>query len=113
MMPRLAFYTMLFGIWSLIWLASSLCKKHMNFARIPICMGANEREEAILDLRKLGMSEKAAEGLYSMGIRSAEELRGKDPVELYERLRNTPGQYCEPCMLSQFKIAVKMAEKRK
>jgi hypothetical protein len=83
----------------------------MNFAMNPMHMGANEKDEVVKNLRRLGMSEKAAEGLYSIGIKKPEDLRGKDPVALYEELRNTPGQYCEPCMLNQFKIAVKMAEK--
>lgn len=83
----------------------------MNPASNPLRMGANDMEEVVKNLRKLGMSEKAAEGLYSLGIRKPEELRGKDPVALYENLRNQPGQFCEPCMLNQFKIAVKMAEK--
>jgi hypothetical protein len=83
----------------------------MSFAMNPMDMGANEKDEVVKNLRKLGMSEKAAEGLYSLGIKKSEDLKGKDPVALYEELRNTPGQYCEPCMLNQFKIAVKMAEK--
>ncbi len=82
----------------------------MNLAKDAIRMGAGEREQEIEGLRKLGMSEKAAEGLYSMGVRRPEDLKGKDPVALYEQLRSTPGQYCEPCMLNQFKIAVKRAE---
>lgn len=72
-----------------------------------------DKEATIKELRKLpGVSEKAAEGLYTLGIRSKEDLRGKDPVALYEELRNRPGSYCEPCMLNSFKIAVKSAERK-
>jgi len=75
-------------------------------------MGVDEKDEAIKKLRATGMSEKAAEGLYAIGIRKPEDLKGKDPVALYEELRCAPGQYCEPCMLNQFKVAVKMAERK-
>ena len=83
----------------------------MNLVENHMGMGADEREDAIRSLRKIGVSEKAAEGLYTLGVRKPEDLKGKDPVSLYEELRNRPGSYCEPCMLNQFKIAVKMAEK--
>ena len=75
-------------------------------------MSPEDKDEVVRKLRKVpGMSEKAAEGLYVLGIRKPEDLKGKDPVAMYEELRNKPGNYCEPCMLNQFKIAVKMAEK--
>ncbi len=71
-----------------------------------------KREEAIAELRSLpGVSEKAAEGLYELGITGKNELEGRDPVALYEELRNKPGSFAEPCMLNQFKIAVKSAER--
>jgi hypothetical protein len=71
-----------------------------------------EKEEFVVQIRqKLNISEKAAEGLYDLGIRSSADLKGRDPVALYEELRNKPGCFCEPCMLNQFKIAVKMAER--
>ncbi len=70
------------------------------------------KDETVSELRKLNISEKAAEGLFELGIRSATDLKGKDPVALYEELRNKPGSYCEPCMLNQFKVAVKMAERK-
>jgi hypothetical protein len=88
-----------------------LFKSIINLAKDSIRMSASENEQAMERLRKLGMSEKAAEGLISMGITGPEDLKGKDPVALYERLRSTPGQFCEPCMLNQFKIAVMKAER--
>ena len=72
-----------------------------------------DREATIKELRKIpGVSEKAAEGLYSLGIRSAADLKGRDPVAMYEELRNMPGSYVEPCMLNQLKVAVKSAERQ-
>jgi len=52
---------------------------------------------------------QSGEALYSLGIRSAKDLEGKDPVAMYEQLRSTPGSYAEPCLLNQLKIAVKAA----
>jgi hypothetical protein len=45
-----------------------------------------ERESVIAELHKVpGVSEKAAEGLYLLGIRSVKDLAGQDPVDIYER----------------------------
>jgi hypothetical protein len=72
-----------------------------------------DKAYVVRELRKLpGVSEKAAEALYFLGIRSVDDLQGRDPVAMYEELRNTPGAYAEPCLLPQLKIAVKSAEKK-
>ncbi len=67
-----------------------------------------EKETIIAELRKLpGVSEKAAEGLYLLGIRSTKDLEGKDPVEMYAQLKGRKDFFAEPCLLNAFKIAVK------
>jgi len=72
-----------------------------------------DKAYVVRELRKLpGMTEKAAEALYFLGIHSVEDLRGRDPVALYEELRSTPGSYAEPCLLPQLKVAVKSEEKK-
>ena len=72
-----------------------------------------DRDSIIRELRAIpGVTEKAAEALFTLGIRSAKELEGKDPVAMYEELRNMPGSYAEPCLLNQLKVAVKAIEKR-
>jgi hypothetical protein len=68
----------------------------------------------VAELRRIpGVSEKAAEALCMLGIRSAADLEGRDPVTMYEDLRNRRGSYAEPCLLSQLKVAVTMAEKER
>ena len=70
-----------------------------------------EKEMVIAELHKLpGVSEKAAEGLYLLGIRSVADLKGKDPTDLYARLRERRDFYAEPCLLNAFKIAVKFSQ---
>ncbi len=45
------------------------------------------RDIALKDLRTLpGIGVKSSEWLYGIGLRSAIDLRGKDPKELYTRL---------------------------
>ncbi len=68
----------------------------------------------IAELRKLpGVSEKAAEGLYLLGIRSVKDLEGRDPVDMYARLKERKDFYAEPCLLNAFKIAVKSSRAKK
>ncbi|NYT12740.1 MAG: pathogenicity locus [Methanomassiliicoccales archaeon] len=70
----------------------------------------SEREAVIEELSKMpGVSEKTAEGMYLLGIRSLEDLKGRKGEDMYEQLRNRSDFFAEPCMLNQLKIAVKMA----
>ena len=72
-----------------------------------------DKESVIAELHKLpGVSEKAAEGLYLLGIRSTRDLAGKDPVELYAKLKDRKDFFAEPCMLNAFKIAVKVSQSK-
>ncbi len=73
-----------------------------------------DRESVIAELHKLpGVSEKAAEGLYLLGIRSKKDLAGKDPVEMYTQLKERKDFFAEPCMLNAFKIALKFSQTEK
>jgi hypothetical protein len=77
-------------------------------------MSSDERESVIKDLRQVpGVSEKAAEALYFLGIRKASDLEGKDPVAMYEELRVSKDYYVEPCMLNSFKVAVRALQSSK
>jgi hypothetical protein len=70
----------------------------------------SERGAVIQELSKMpGVSEKTAEGMYLLGIRSLGDLKGRKGEEMYEQLRNRSDFFAEPCMLNQLKIAVKMA----
>jgi hypothetical protein len=44
--------------------------------------------------------------LWNMGYRSIAELKGKNPMELYERLNYVTGQTHDICMLYTFRCAV-------
>jgi hypothetical protein len=69
-----------------------------------------EKESIIAELHKLpGVSEKAAEGMYLLGIESVADLKRQDPVEMYAKLKDRKDFFAEPCMLNAFKIAVKFS----
>ena len=74
----------------------------------------SDEDVAIMEFRKITcVSEKAAEALWSLGIRSVEDLKGRDAIAMYEELRNRKGSYCEPCMLNILRIATGYASKNK
>ena len=71
-----------------------------------------EQEEVIAKLMKIpSVSEKCCLGMYLLGIREIEDLKGKDPDEMYEALTNRKDFYAEPCMQKMLKIAVGMVNK--
>jgi hypothetical protein len=73
-----------------------------------------EKESVIAELHKLpGVSEKAAEGLYLIGIRSVKDLESQDPVDMYAKLKERKDFYAEPCILNAFKLAVKFSKTKK
>lgn len=72
----------------------------------------SDRETVINELSKIpGVSEKTAEGMFLLGVRSVEDLKGRKGEDMYEQLRNRNDFFAEPCMLNQLKIAVKMASR--
>ncbi|HSV42434.1 MAG TPA: helix-hairpin-helix domain-containing protein [Methanomassiliicoccales archaeon] len=77
-------------------------------------MSEKEKSEVIAELRKIpGVGENAAEAFYRLGIRQAEDLKGRSPEQMYEELRNMKNFYAEPCMLNSLKIATKYASTKK
>ena len=71
-----------------------------------------EEDDVIAKLRTIpSVSEKCAKGLYLLGIREVNDLKGKDPADLYAQLRARKDFFAEPCMLNMIKIAVGMANK--
>lgn len=71
-----------------------------------------EMEDVVAELRKLpSVSEKCCVGMYLLGIRKIDDLKGKNPDEMYEALTNRKDFYAEPCMQKMLKIAVGMANK--
>ena len=73
----------------------------------------SEEEKAVVaELRKLpSVSEKCCRGLYLLGIRSIDDLKGKNPDDLFGQLTVRKDFYAEPCMQKMIKIAVGMANK--
>ena len=72
----------------------------------------SEEDETIAKLRTIpSVSEKCAKGLYLLGIREVDDLKGKDPAELYAALRERKDFFAEPCMQNMIKIAVGMANR--
>ena len=49
--------------------------------------------------------------MYLLGIRNIEDLKGKDPDEMYSALTVRKDFYAEPCMQKMLKIAVGMVNK--
>ncbi|MDD1769443.1 MAG: helix-hairpin-helix domain-containing protein [Methanomassiliicoccales archaeon] len=73
-----------------------------------------DKEAVMRGLREIpSMNENTAEALWSLGIRSVEDLKGRDPTAIYEELRNKKGSYAEPCMLNILKIAIHYASKNR
>lgn len=65
-----------------------------------------------MELSKLpSVSEKCALGMYLLGIRTVDDLKGKDPVLMYSQLKERKDFFAEPCMQNMLKIAVGMANK--
>jgi hypothetical protein len=56
-----------------------------------------------------GVGPSIAQDLYDLGLRSPDELAGKDPVELYDRLCLLRNQHIDRCVLYVFRCAVYFA----
>ncbi len=59
-----------------------------------------DRLEKLTDLPNIGPS--LAEDLRKIGIQTAEQLQGRDVMELYETLSRVTGQRQDPCVLDVF-----------
>ncbi len=57
-----------------------------------------------------GVGPKTASDLYDLGIRSVDDLAGRDPEELYDRLTALRGRDIDRCVLYVFRCAVYYAE---
>lgn len=88
-------------------MVEAACGTGMNMAPM------SDEERAVVDkLRKLpSVSEKCCRGLYLLGIRDIEDLKGKNPDDLFGQLTVRKDFYAEPCMHKMIKIAVGMANK--
>lgn len=65
------------------------------------------------DLRKIpGVGERTKESLINIGIRCVEDLKDKDPEELYEMDCKVKGFKEDRCQLYLFRMAVYYAENK-
>ncbi|MFZ0389630.1 MAG: helix-hairpin-helix domain-containing protein [Calditrichia bacterium] len=70
----------------------------------------NEIKGALKNLQKIpGVGPAIAHDLYQLGFRSPDDLKAKDPEELYARLCNLTGRKVDRCMLYVFRCAVYFA----
>lgn len=71
-----------------------------------------EQEEVVAKLKKIPcVNERCCVGMYLLGIREIEDLKGKNPEEMYAQLTVRNDFYAEPCMRNMLKLAVAMVEK--
>jgi hypothetical protein len=63
---------------------------------------------ALTDIPNVGPA--IARKLLRLDVRSAEDLRGRDPDELFERLCALDGRRHDPCLLDTFVAAVAYAD---
>jgi len=72
----------------------------------------SEEDDVVAKLRTIpSVSVKCAKGLYLLGIREIDDLKGKDPNDLYAKLKERKDFFAEPCMQNMIKIAVGFANK--
>ncbi len=68
-------------------------------------------EQAIKELRKLpNIGPACARDLLLLGIRKTEDLKGKDPVELYDQLCTMTQSRQDPCVLDTLMSVVHFAD---
>ena len=67
--------------------------------------------QTIKDLTRIpGVGRSLATDLYNIGIRSVEDLKGKDPQLLYDQSNRFAGCVQDRCVLYVFRCAVYFAE---
>lgn len=60
-----------------------------------------------------GIGPNVAKDLWSLGIKTPDDLKEKDPEGLYEELNNKLGYRTDPCVLYTFRCAVYYASNTK
>jgi len=71
-------------------------------------------ELVLTDLEEIpGVGKKIAKYLRGLGFRSVQELKDKDPAELYIKLCRRQHRHVDRCMLYVFRCAVYYASNKK
>jgi hypothetical protein len=69
-----------------------------------------EKRAALRDLRRIpGVGPSIAEDLWQLGMRRVDDLVGRDPEALYERMCEIQGVRIDRCLLYVFRCAVYFA----
>lgn len=77
-------------------------------------MSGDGRAASLRDFRRIpGVGRTIAEDLWSLGLRSVDDLRGGDPEALYERLCEFQGVRVDRCMLYVLRCAVYFASRER
>ncbi len=67
--------------------------------------------ESIKDLRRIpGVGISIANDLLNIGIKSVQQLKGKDPQKIYDQSNTYAGMIQDRCLLYVFRCAVYFAE---
>ncbi|NYZ60770.1 helix-hairpin-helix domain-containing protein [Candidatus Micrarchaeota archaeon] len=73
-----------------------------------------QKKAVLLELRKIpGVGESIAGDLWDLGIRSAKDLRGKNPEKMYSKLCALSGKKIDRCMLYVLRCAVHYASRKR
>jgi hypothetical protein len=74
-------------------------------------MVATPDPRVLKDFRRIpGVGKAIAVDLWNLGLRSVDDLRGRDPQALYTDLEALAGQHMDRCMLYVLRCAVYFAE---
>ena len=77
-------------------------------------MTGHDKTAILHQLREIpGIGKACSYDLWNIGIRKVSDLKGRDPVQLYEKLNQVTGMTHDPCMLYTFRCAVYFASVRK
>lgn len=70
-----------------------------------------DKPRALRELQRIpGVGKTIAQDLWTLQIQSIQDLKGKDPEALYQRLCTYQGQQVDRCMLYVFRCAVYFAD---
>lgn len=73
-----------------------------------------EKKQVIKELKQIpGVGISIANDLYNIGVRSIEDLKRKNPEQLYDTSNKYAGVVQDRCLLYVFRCAVYFAETRK
>ncbi|MBU1230349.1 MAG: helix-hairpin-helix domain-containing protein [Proteobacteria bacterium] len=74
-------------------------------------MAASPDPAVLKDLRRIpGVGKSIAVDFWNLGLRSVDDLRGRDPQALYADMEALAGRHVDRCMLYVFRCAVYFAE---